>query len=293
MRRIPVAFVACLLIAGGTAPGSSRAAYAARSARAATGSFGTGLVDVGGFKLFLTCSGNGSPTVILDSGAGGDSSNWASVQLEVAKVTRVCSYDRAGDGSSNPGPKPRSSQRVVDELHTLLGRAHVSGPYVLAGWSIGGMNMQLYAFTHRPSVVGLVLVDSVYPGMFTPPSQCSRLFATWLAQDNLIGLGAPAGADEASAAYHGGADAVRASQRSLGHMPLAVLTRSTFDVPGLGACWQNAQRNALHLSSNSQFLVVPQSDHFLPPNHPDAVAGAIAKTVSAARKHGALGALNG
>jgi len=91
------------------------------------------LVDVGGFRLHLVCEGEGSPTVVLDAGSADAWLTWFKVQPALAKVTRVCSYDRAGIGYSDPGPQPRSRRRIVEELRTLLHRAGIPPPYVLAG----------------------------------------------------------------------------------------------------------------------------------------------------------------
>src|SRR6266581_6105799 len=123
------------------------------------------LIDVGGYRLHLDCTGTarlGSPTVILEAGSGNSSLPWSKVQPGVASFTRVCSYDRAGYGWSDNGPLPSTAGRMVAELHTLLARAGVAGPYVLVGHSYGGLIMQLYTYTYPQQVAGLVLVDSVH-----------------------------------------------------------------------------------------------------------------------------------
>ena len=122
------------------------------------------LIDVGGYRLHLYCTGtshSGSPTVILEAGGGGGSVGWSKIQPGVASFTRVCSYDRAGYGWSDNGPLPRTAGRIVTELHTLLTRAAVPGPYVLVGHSFGGLIVRLYAYRYPQQVAGLVLVDSI------------------------------------------------------------------------------------------------------------------------------------
>ena len=120
------------------------------------------LVDIGGHRLHLWCTGAGSPVVVLEGGGGGNVLEWNRVQPGVAKTTRVCSYDRAGFGWSELGPNPRSAVEIVSELHSLLQAAHVSGPYVLAGHSIGGLFVRLYATTYSADVAGMVLVDATH-----------------------------------------------------------------------------------------------------------------------------------
>ena len=120
------------------------------------------LVDIGGYKLHINCIGQGSPTVILEAGQGDYSLIWAYVQPEVAKTNRVCSYDRAGYGWSEPSSNPRTANVEMEELHTLLVNANVLGPYVLVGHSLGGMLMRVYAHNYPDEVVGMVLVDSYH-----------------------------------------------------------------------------------------------------------------------------------
>src|SRR5205823_3156829 len=116
-------------------------------------------VDVGGHRLYLHCAGEGQPTVLLDSGMSSTTESWTEVQPGVAAFTRVCSYDRAGLGRSDPGPAPRTGGQMVAELHALLRNAAIPGPYVLVGHSFGGLNMQLYAGRYPEDVAGMVLVD--------------------------------------------------------------------------------------------------------------------------------------
>lgn len=129
------------------------------------------LVDVGGHSLHLHCIGSGQPTVVLEAGLGNDTNHWALVQSEAAGVTRVCSYDRAGLGWSDPGPLPRTATRVVDELAILLQRADEPGPFILVGHSNGGPYARLFAAAYPERVAGVVLVDP-NPGL---ADGCERL----------------------------------------------------------------------------------------------------------------------
>jgi pimeloyl-ACP methyl ester carboxylesterase len=118
------------------------------------------LVQAGSIRMNIDCSGQGSPTVILESGSGGPSIDWLMVQPEVAKFSRVCSYDRAGYGWSDSGPEPRSSMQIAHELKLLLQRAGEKGPYILVGHSMGGYDIRVYTGQHPNDVAGMVLVDA-------------------------------------------------------------------------------------------------------------------------------------
>lgn len=125
------------------------------------------LVDVGGYRLHLNCSGQGSPVVVLDAGLGDACLVWQTVQEQLTAYGRVCSYDRAGYGWSESGPKPRSFQRAAEELHTLLKNAGEPGPFVLVGHSAGANTVRLYAAAYPEEVVGMVLIE---PPLFTEVS---------------------------------------------------------------------------------------------------------------------------
>src|SRR6266487_4781642 len=142
------------------------------------------LIDVGGYKLHIFCMGQGSPTVILDHVGAGNSAQWALVQPEIAKTTRVCAYDRAGFGWSDPGPAPRDARQNVQELHMLLTNAQIAPPYVLVGHSFGGDVARLYADQYRDQVAGMVLVD---PGtLFDTPGVPPEINAAWQAEDQIF-----------------------------------------------------------------------------------------------------------
>ena len=138
-------FLTCSAITACLVAGAQLAASPAASKSSVPGR----LVDVGGYRLHIYCAGEGMPSIIFDSGVGGFSLEWTRVQKVLARRTRVCTYDRAGYGWSDLGPLPRTSERITRELHTLLEKAGVAGPYILAGHSFGGYNAQLFARTTR------------------------------------------------------------------------------------------------------------------------------------------------
>lgn len=130
------------------------------------------MVDVGGRRLRMVRAGPRSerPTIVLEHGAFGCASDWAEVQDRLAaKGLSSLAYDRAGLGHSEPGPKPRDGVSIVADLAALLREVEEPGPYVLAGHSMGGLMVRLYALTHPDQVLGVVLVDAVTPDVITHP----------------------------------------------------------------------------------------------------------------------------
>jgi len=127
------------------------------------------LIDVGGHSLHLSCTGSSSPTVVLEPGGGEMSSNLGWITPAVARDTRVCVYDRAGRGWSEPADTPQDGTQIATDLHTLLQRAKVPGPYVLAGHSFGGLYVLTFAARYPDEVAGMVLVDSTAPASATKP----------------------------------------------------------------------------------------------------------------------------
>jgi pimeloyl-ACP methyl ester carboxylesterase len=152
------------------------------------------MVDVGGYEMHIHCTGEGSPTVILEAGWSDFSLLWTYVQAGAANITRVCSYDRAGNGWSERSPHARSAKMMVQELHTLLANANIPGPYVLVGHSMGGVLMRVYTHNYPEEVVGMVLVDSVHEEQFSRyPEAVLTATQDVLGQFRLFGLLSSAG----------------------------------------------------------------------------------------------------
>jgi pimeloyl-ACP methyl ester carboxylesterase len=128
----------------------------------------TYLVD--GHRLFLNCVGSGSPTVVLFNGLGERTPSWAWVQPAVARETRVCTFDRAGQGWSGKAPERQDGHELAADLHGLLSAAHVPGPYVLAGHSVGGTYALVYAMDFPKETAGAALIDSASPYQFDLPA---------------------------------------------------------------------------------------------------------------------------
>jgi pimeloyl-ACP methyl ester carboxylesterase len=184
MREVKLIFLeliimlGALCIAGPAAHGQSKTidpildisgAFGMRSNAGATAQGATpmptptgALVDIGGQRLHLNCTGSGSPTVIFESGTGDFSVIWALVQRRVSEFTRVCSYDRGGYAWSEPGVRPRTFAQLSLELHTALSLMHIDPPYVLVGQSYGGLVVRGFASQYRRELSGMVLVDAVH-----------------------------------------------------------------------------------------------------------------------------------
>ncbi|MDQ3704227.1 MAG: alpha/beta hydrolase [Chloroflexota bacterium] len=254
------------------------------------------LVDVGGRRLYITCMGEGSPAVILEHGMATESGSWAQVQQAVARFTRVCAFDRAGRGKSDPAPTPRTSEDMVADLYALLANASVPRPYILVGNSLGGFNARLYAHKYPDEVVGLVLVDSMHPDQFArienalPPEtpqdpEDFKAFRQSFTRDYKDPTKNPEGFDQLTS--HEQARAVT----SLGDLPMIVLAASEFRMripePRFGMymqnMWHELQRDLARLSSNSKFVVVENSGHFIQLDQPQVVVDAIRDLVEQVR----------
>lgn len=301
-KRLIVGLTAVLLVAA-----LSGAAYewvADRRALAATPPPGR-LVDVGGHRLHLLCTGTGSPLVVLESGLGGSAAGWGFVQPEVARFTRVCSYDRAGLGYSDPGPSPRTAGRIAGELRELLVRSGEQGPLVLVGASSGGFSMRLFATGHPERVSGLVLVDASHENQRHEVPPIARLVPSLASIGVLRLFGVSFGMDPASFAPHvraneratqfrasgyraaaseithiqRSADEVKASRRLLPH-PVVVITGGR----GADTEWRDLQRDQLSLSKRSCHIVAEDSGHVIPLERPQIVVDAIRAVVDAARR---------
>ncbi len=258
------------------------------------------LIDVGGHRLYLDCAGSGSPTVVLEPGAGLRSSDLRWITPLVAANTRVCVYDRAGRGWSEPATTPQDGAHVAAGLHTLLERGNEPGPYVLAGHSFGGLYALTFAARYPGEVAGLVLVDSTAPaaGRDLEPAQpasagpddtidrVSALAAgaARLGVGRLVGVAEPGHFRSTVEEYLQAGPSVRqaAALTTFTDKPLAVLTAGRGSRPG----WTASQEALAALSTNSLHRVVDGATHAsLVTDQEDAAATArgILDVVSAVR----------
>jgi len=258
-------------------------------------------VAVGDHALYLSCVGEGSPTVLLDAGYGDASDVWADVQAQVADFTRVCVYDRAGLGRSDPVGE-RSVQEVVADVARLLANSPVEGPLVLVGHSAGGLLANMYAHQHPERVVGVVLVDASHPNQL--PRLRSSLPEAWFRALDRFFAGTPAFETWESDAATAQGKTVYARAGSLGALPLVVLTRDVDKISeeGIrwikeniwphysvaldrrhGQTWLALQREYASLSVNSAHVVVTGSTHYIHRDKPEVVVSAVRQVVGAAR----------
>jgi pimeloyl-ACP methyl ester carboxylesterase len=276
------------------------------------------LVDVGGHRMHLYCSGSGSPTVILDAGLGGSSLDWSPVQPSLAESTKVCSYDRAGMGWSDGGPQPRSPEQVAKELHVLLTNAGISPPYVLVGHSLGGKNVRMFALEHPDEVVGMVLVDArseyvddrLSSSEKSMQKRAANLQAWGFGVARRIGLARIAGASLLGTPPSLSGE----TQRTIALLATAPNSRNTAtdefmerstsddmlrDAPSLGdrpvvvlaasksmedlAFWPESQQFQAALSIEGQLIIVEDSGHSIHWDHPAEVIAAVQTVIANSR----------
>ena len=230
------------------------------------------LVDIGGYRLYLHCTGSGSPAVVLEAGLGETSVSWQRIAPAVARQTRVCTYDRAGRGWSENASGSQNGLQTAAALHTLLIRADVPGPYVLVGHSLGGIYTLTFADQFPAQVAGLVLVDSMSPDQFTRLPDYAGIYdglhraSGPLASLARLGVGRLAGSDYGARAARGFRDDVdeiptslkqAQSLRSIGAKPLIVLTAGRDQEVG----WSAAQDDLATLSTNSLHRLAARATH--------------------------------
>jgi pimeloyl-ACP methyl ester carboxylesterase len=268
--------------------GTSEPARATPEPKQVVGLAGS-IVDVGGHYLYFECVGNGSPTVVLEAGFGGDVKSWRWVQPQLGRTTRTCSYNRAGINGSSEIPGVHDANDEIRDLERLLDRAKIRPPYVLVGHSYGGLLVRLFAGRHPDDVAGIVLLDSAHPDYATrmeaalPPRPALTELRRQLVTPKVVdGVALRKGA------------ALARGVRSLGDTPLVVLTAGE-DQPGnpfppaivrrLHAVWLQLQDETAALSSEHVHAVALLSDHFIQAigGQPDVVVRAVRSVVRARR----------
>jgi pimeloyl-ACP methyl ester carboxylesterase len=272
------------------------------------------LVDVGGYKMHLYCTGQGSPAVILDSGLGDSFIAWQKVQPQIATFVRVCSYDRAGMGYSEASPRARTSIVFAEELHQLLHNTGMAPPYILVGHSMAAYNIRLYASIFKSDVAGIVLVDGCHPDQLKRfPRELDAMNPQWIREGKLLELTSPIGIPR-MLGYCGDDAALRAAECTFNDARENAAERETFresaalarntqfpsDLPlivishdpdlrnkslplsvdrATNAAWEQMQEELSQLSVSGTRIVAKGSGHYIQDDRPDVVIQAVHEMV--------------
>ncbi len=266
------------------------------------------LVDVGGHRLHLYCTGSGAPTVVLEAGLAESSASWEVIQRRASARNRVCSYDRAGYAWSEKGPSPRTAERTAGELHALLAAAGEAGPYVLVAHSYGGNTARLFADRWRSLTAGLVLIDvtdetadtalrisqPLLAVQLTVDQFLARVGLLRLRTDALVPPEATASARANAVVVYGSASMATARAEALASVDSAAQVRATArpgawgNLPVVVICaagqpesdTEHARRVAA-LSSLGRVVVAATTDHYVHNAQPDLVLDEIGRVIAA------------
>lgn len=267
MRRALAIFACSVVLAGCTGPDGG-------DEETKTDKPVDGMFDVDGRKMYLSCDGSGEPAVILEAGLEGNHKTWDKVVPGVASKTRVCAYDRANIDPSEPAPPPRTARDMVDDLHALLEAGEVKPPYVLVGFSFGGLVSQLYASTHPGDVAGMVLVESNHPDEVDEFE--ARLTNAQIEEDRRAADENAEGVDVFESF-----EQVQAA-RALPDRPLVVITAGVQDgwPPGWDAEVFNRlraaqQKDLVSLVTDGTQVIARKSGHEVPQSEPEIVVTGI------------------
>ena len=261
------------------------------------------MVDVGTHRLHIQCWGAGRPTIVVDTGAKETYESWLPLIESLAKDTRVCAYDRAAHGKSDPGPMPRDAQREMDELHTLLGKAGERDPFLLLGHSLGAVNLQVYAAAYPKEVAGLVLLDPPpldwmvgdnypeYRSLFIEGAKSNRALAAAALSSAQLQERAKADSLLAVASemdeLFGKSAAQVAAIHTFGNVPLVVIG-ATAPNPGptgesFRQFWNSESQELAGMSARGQFIAAEGSSHSIYLDAPDLVHRVIRQMLSEIR----------
>jgi pimeloyl-ACP methyl ester carboxylesterase len=291
MRRTLAVLLVSVLAAG--CGGGSRAARVGTPSPPPVFGLPGKLVSIGGGRsLFLHCVGSGSPAVVLAAGLKGNTGNWSDVQPQLGRITRTCSYDRAGDGNSLLPPGSVSSGRTeLADLAALLDHAGIAPPWVIVGHSYGGLLARLFAQAHRDQTAGIVLVDAM------GRNSTRRLLALWPKSE------APAARQEQATPVRDGVDvaateALAARVTTLGDARLAVVTAGRENAVvrrmkrrvarAIDRNWTTMQDELAALSSDRVHVIALRSEHVVQHHQPLIVIQAVQAVVDAARANASL-----
>lgn len=256
--------------------------------------------SAGSLRLAARIAGQGRPVVVLESGLLAESEAWEPVARGISGFARVLWYDRAGRGASSPGLGPRTAGKIAEELRALLDSAGLAGPYILAGHSLGGLIVRLFAWRYPHDTAGLVLVDPTHEDQFEtiaallPPATpedspaLRRLRDFWTAgyrnpEANLEGVDFPASCAQARAIDSFGNLPVRLLAAGAGFKDLGLPAETA---ARLQAAMLDLHRRTMGQSSDGRLEIIPNSSHFIQRDHPQAVVRAARELVEQFQKRG-------
>lgn len=259
-------------------------------------------VNLGLHVMYIDCLGNQSPTVLLDVGLGDASANWLKIAKVLAKDVRICLYDRAGYGWSDPGPGERTTAQIVHELNMLLEFAEIPGPYVLMGHSFGGFTARYFAATYPEKIVGMVLIDSSHPDQIYRLSSLDKVNRN---QPIKVSRREPApdymnetekrwyflnSSRKATFAQMAELRGFKESAYQVKHsgplndIPLSVISRGKNQLPDIDGVslekeWRDMQKNLLTLSNNSWHRIIEHSGHKMYQDAPIEIIDEVLKVI--------------
>lgn len=255
------------------------------------------MIDIGEYKLFMTQAGQGKPPVILEAGAGDDSTTWQSIFQEVSRFTQVIAYDRAGLGQSKPTPRPRTALHLTEDLHKLLHVIHLEMPCILVGHSLGALIVRLYAQHYPQQVAGLVLIDGPHPEQ--GHRFVTALTAAGYEQHELVRPILDMSAGVPPEEHPEGLDFARSlaqvhPTQTFGDLPLVVIAsgkphiEEIPDLPPQAAlafdqAWEEMQKDLANLSTKGTLIKAEKSGHYIHWDEPELVIEAIHKLVRTIR----------
>jgi pimeloyl-ACP methyl ester carboxylesterase len=261
------------------------------------------MVNIGTHRLHIYCTGQGSPTVVMDTGFGDAADKLHPIQARIAQETRICVYDRAGYGLSEPGPLPRHGRQVAGELKLLLEKASIPGPYLLVGHSLGGLNVQVFANQYPKLVAGMVLIEppplpfilgQQFPDLYQRAKQEAPNMLAMAEQARKASKLQEASFFETLASEHGMMLSETARQlaavESFGNMPLIVMGAGQ-PQPAFGdqaqafqQFWIEQSQALARKSTRGAFVLVQESGHYIYLDAPDSVLEAIRQVIKQTRR---------
>jgi pimeloyl-ACP methyl ester carboxylesterase len=252
---------------------------ASRDVTPASTDIDSGRVDLGGYELAYECRGTGRPTIVTEAGYdSAGTSTWSGLLADLAAISRVCAYDRAGTGTSDPRPEADglTSADQAEELHELLDAASIEPPYVVVAHSYGGFIARLFADAYPEETVGLVLIESSHEDEI----DAYRRFygddpdGDWVDGGDLLDM------DSTEAALR--------AARDHGDVPLVVIRAERYEDVLNEALWRETQADLATLSSNALYVEAVGSGHFVMEDNPDVAVAAVRAVVDAARADASL-----